>query len=103
MAEILLFITTESDKDLAKNLAKKIIEGKYAACCTFNEISSIYRWKGDIELTTEVEILIKSTPERLHDLIKIVKQESSYEMPQIIYKNFNSEDNYHNWVKKIVS
>ena len=103
MAKILLLITTESDNDLAKNLAKKIIDGKNAACCTFKEINSIYRWKGEIEITTEVEILIKSTPDKLQNLIKVVQQESSYETPQIIYKNFNSEDKYYNWVKNTVS
>tara|TARA_B100000941_G_C27957107_1_gene279650 strand:- start:160 stop:474 length:315 start_codon:yes stop_codon:yes gene_type:complete len=103
MTKILLLITTESNSEIAKNVAKLLIQKKLAACVSLKEIYSIYEWEGEIEETKEVEITIKSKPEFKNNLIVFLQKMTSYDVPQIIYKKFNSEKKYLNWLNKSFS
>ena len=103
MNQILLLITTESNKKKAKEIAKLLLKKKLAACVSLKDIYSIYEWEGKIEEVVEVEISIKSKPELREALIVFLKKMTSYALPQIIYKKFNSEKNYMNWVNKTFS
>ena len=103
MTEILLLITTESNSEIAKNIAKLLVQKKLAACVSLKEIYSIYEWEGEIEETKEVEITIKSKPEFKNNLIVFLQKMTSYDVPQIIYKKFNSEKKYLNWLNKSFS
>ena len=100
MNQILLLITTESNKEKAKEIAKLLIKRKLAACVSIKDIYSIYEWEGKIEEIFEVEITIKSKPKLKNDLIVFLQKKSSYDIPQIIFKKFNSENKYINWVNK---
>ena len=103
MNKILLLITTESDKKKAKEVAKLLLKKKLAACVSLKDINSIFEWEGKIEEDFEVEISIKSKPELKNDLIVFLKKTTSYQVPQILYKEFNSEKGYANWIKKSFS
>ena len=100
MNQILLLITTESNKEKAQEIAKLLLKRKLAACVSIKDIYSIYEWEGKIEEIFEVEITIKSKPKLKNDLIVFLQKKSSYEIPQIIFKKFNSENKYINWVNK---
>ena len=103
MTEILLLITTESNSEIAKNMAKLLVQKKLAACVSLKEIYSIYQWKGKIEELKEFEITIKSKPEFKNNLIVFLKKMTSYDVPQILYKKFNSEKKYLKWLNKSFS
>ena len=103
MKEVLLLITTENNKKEAKKIAKLLLKKKLAACVSLKDIYSIYEWEGQIEEVNEVEITIKSKPELKKTLIAFLKQITSYDLPQIIYKKFNSEKKYSNWLYKSIS
>ena len=103
MNPILIIITTEPQKGKAKEISKLLIENKLAACISFKDISSIYFWDNEIHSSNEIELSIKSTIENRDLIIKILKDESSYELPQIIFKEFNSDKDYFNWIKSNVS
>ena len=60
MKEILMVVTTESDENKAKNIAKALVQNKLAACVSIKKIFSIFKWQGLIEETQEFEITIKS-------------------------------------------
>jgi len=57
--EVLVLITTESNKKNALRVAKLLIQNKLAACVSIKQIFSIYKWDDDIEETKEFEITIK--------------------------------------------
>ena len=101
MKQVLILITTENNKKVAKKIAKLLIKKKLAACVSLKDIYSIYEWQGKIEEVKEVEITIKSKPELKNNLISFLQKMTSYDVPQIIYKNFNTEKKYINWVKKL--
>ena len=103
MKQVLLLITTEKNKRGAKKMAKLLLKKKLASCVSIQKIYSIYEWEGNIEKLNEVEITIKSKPELKKALIVFLKKITSYDLPQIIYKKFNSEKKYLNWVYKSIS
>ena len=101
--KILFLITTESNKEFAEKIAKLLIKRELAACVSLREIQSFYRWQDQYENTKEIEILIKSKPSKIKPLIKTLKQEISYELPQLIYTIFDSEENYWQWIQKSIT
>ena len=95
-------ITTESSNANALRMAKLLIQNKLAACVSIKQIFSIFKWDEDIEETKEFEITIKSKPEFRDDLIKFLNQISTYDVPQIIYKKYHSENKYYEWLNKTI-
>ena len=75
---------------------------KLAACVSIKQIFSIYEWDDDIEETKEFEITIKSKLEFKDYLIKFLNKNSTYDVPQIIYKNYSTETKYIDWLKKTI-
>ena len=103
MNKLLILITTVHNRLLADQIAKELVERNLAACVSIKEIKSIYKWQGNIEENKEFEITIKSLPENLNELILILKEKISYEIPQLIYKIFDSENSYFQWMKKSIN
>ena len=100
--EILVIIATESSKKNALRMAKLLIKEKLAACVSIKQIFSVYEWDGDIQESKEFEITIKSKPEFKDDLIDFLHKISTYDIPQIIYKKYNAEIKYYDWLDKII-
>ena len=100
--EVLVMITTESSKTNALRMAKLLIQNKLAACVSIKQIFSIYKWNNDIEETKEFEITIKSKLEFKDYLIEFLNKNSTYDVPQIIYKKFNAEIKYFDWLHKTI-
>ena len=95
-------ITTESTRANALRMAKSLIQNKLAACVSIKQIFSIYQWHDDIEEIKEFEITIKSKPEFKDNLIDFLNNVSTYDVPQVIYKNYNSEMKYYDWINKTI-
>ena len=100
--EVLVLITTESNKKNALRVSKLLIQNKLAACVSIKQIFSIYEWEDNIEETKEFEITIKSKPEFKDSLIDFLHEISTYDVPQIIYKKFNTDIKYYDWLNKTI-
>jgi len=100
--EILVLITTESNKKNALRAAKLLIQNKLAACVSIKQIFSIYEWDDDIEDTKEFEITIKSKLEFKDHLIEFLNKNSTYDVPQIIFKKYNAEMKYYDWLNETI-
>ena len=98
----LILITTESSKTNALRLSRLLLEKKLAACVSIKEIFSIYEWDGHIEEAKEFEITIKSKVKFKDDLIYYLHQISTYDIPQIIYKEYHAENKYYDWLNETV-
>jgi periplasmic divalent cation tolerance protein len=85
MNDILLVITNLPDAASAEKLARQLIEARAAACVNqLATCSSTYRWKGKIEISTEVPLLIKTTRAAYPSLEKLIRKAHPYELPEII-------------------
>ena len=103
MNKLLLLITTVPNQILAEKIAKELVERNLAACVSIKKIKSTYKWQGNIEENTEFEITIKSLPNNLNKLILVLKEKIPYEVPELIYKIFDSENSYFQWVKELIN
>ena len=57
----------------------------------------------EIEEFIEVETIIKSKTKLKNALVAFLQKQISYDVLQIIYKKFNSENKYFNWLSKSCS
>ena len=95
-------ITTESSKANALRVAKLLVKNKLAACVSIKQIFSIYEWDNNIEESKEFEITIKSKLEFKDLLIEFLNKNSTYDVPQIIYKKYHSEMQYYDWLNNTI-
>ena len=100
--EILVIIANESCKTNAVRMAKLLIKEKLAACVSIKQIFSFYEWDDDIQETKEFEITIKSKIEFKDFLIEFLNKNSTYDVPQIIYKKYHAEMKYYDWLNKTI-
>ena len=82
---LLLVLTSLPDRVTAETLAAALVEDRLAACVNILQpCHSIYRWKGAIETTDEVPMLIKTTEERYPALEEAIRAHHPYETPELI-------------------
>ncbi len=80
-----LVLTTVKNRSEAKRLSEKLVSEKLAACVSaLPGVSSTYRWRGKLERTREVLLLIKTSNKKLNRLIPRIKELHSYEVPEIL-------------------
>jgi periplasmic divalent cation tolerance protein len=70
----------------ARRIGSRVVRRKLAACVNIvlGPIQSIYRWKGKVESTREVLMVVKTTERRLAELEKEVKRWHSYDVPEFL-------------------
>ncbi|MEK6925969.1 MAG: divalent-cation tolerance protein CutA [Nanoarchaeota archaeon] len=97
----IIVITTVGSKKDAEELAKKIVSSKLGACVQINEIKSYYAWKGNLEMSGEFRLMIKTTDDKYNLLQEFIIKNSEYDLPQIIAVNIEKGyDKYLNWIKE---
>jgi len=80
-----LVFVTASSLDEARKLALGILEKHLAACVNvLPVVESHYRWKGKVETSSEVMLVIKSSSEQFEALAGFVRKHHSYECPEIV-------------------
>ena len=80
-----IVVTTLDDLDRAKQLARRLVELRLAACVNLVEhVHSVYRWQRKVEDADEVLLIIKTSVERIPALKETVVQLHSYEVPEFI-------------------
>lgn len=78
-------LTTCPDRDAAERLATRLVESRLAACVNvIDGIRSTYRWQGRVERDGEVLALIKSTGRAFEGVERVIKDESDYELPEVL-------------------
>jgi len=85
MSKALLVLTTCPDDAVADRIALALVENGLAACVNrVAPVSSIYRWRGSVERSSETMLLIKTTRERYAEVEQAIRQLHPYELPEII-------------------
>jgi periplasmic divalent cation tolerance protein len=69
----------------AERIARTLVEEHLAACVqVLPGMLSIYSWRGEVQLETEVLLLAKTTRERLDALKARLDELHPYEMPELL-------------------
>ena len=95
---IYLIITTEFDKKSAHGIANQLLRENLIPCVTFRNVQSLFWWKGEINQSKEVQLIIKCKEENLNKVCKKITQLHSYELPEIIFFPVSANLDYCNWV-----
>ena len=103
MNQILVMVASEPEIDNAQKIATLLLKKKLAACISLKEINSTYFWEGKIVRSSEIEIVIKSIPKNQSSLIEILKKELTNDLPEIIFKYYDSESEYFSWVSSSIN
>jgi len=83
--EINMIYITAGSKDEAKRIGKALIGNGLAACVNIIEnMTSMYMWDGKLQDANETILIVKTTKERVSDLIEKVKSLHSYDCPCIV-------------------
>ncbi|KAI2803967.1 hypothetical protein RDWZM_001750 [Blomia tropicalis] len=77
---------TISSSEVAEELSTKLVESSLVACVNIiPTIQSIYRWQGKVENDRESLMIIKTQANRMDDVIKFVKSNHPYSVPEVIF------------------
>jgi periplasmic divalent cation tolerance protein len=78
-------LVTASSLDEARKLASAVLQPHLAACVNIVPgVESHYWWQGKLERALEVLLLIKSSAEQFEALAQIIRENHSYECPEIV-------------------
>lgn len=82
---ILLMYVTCPDTDSAHRIGLRLVEAKLAACINvLAPMTSIYEWKGGLEQSQEVPVLIKTREGHAELARELILAEHPYDCPCIL-------------------
>ncbi|MBI2830500.1 MAG: divalent-cation tolerance protein CutA [Chloroflexi bacterium] len=82
--EVVVLITASSAQE-GNQIARSLLEKRKVACVNIvPSVSSLFWWQDKIDSAEEVMLVAKSREDLLPQVIEIVKQIHSYEVPEII-------------------
>ena len=81
----LLVLCTCATSEEARMIAGELVKKKLAACVNIIKgVESVYHWKGTIENSQEILLLIKSIAKNYMQVEKEIQMLHSYSVPEII-------------------
>lgn len=84
MQEHLVILVTAQSERQARQIAKKLLQNKLAACINFVPVDSMFIWQGEIQEESETLMIIKSRSEVFDELMGCIKLLHTYDTPEII-------------------
>lgn len=85
MGEYIQVLTTTGEREEAERIARILLERRLAGCVqVLGPVSSLYWWRGRIEEAEEWLCVIKSREDLYEELEKTIRENHSYEIPEII-------------------
>lgn len=100
----LLVMTTTDSAAAAERIAEVLLDRELAACVQIlPPMISLYRWQGRMERASEVLLLIKSAQSLYPQVEAAIRENHSYETPEIIGIAINTgSESYLKWLNDSV-
>ena len=90
--------TTTDSKEVAKNISTKILDKKLSPCIQIHKIESRYIWHNKLCDEKEYLIKLKTIVKNKKSVVKIIKDLSNYDIPEIISFEINIDnEDYGKW------
>jgi periplasmic divalent cation tolerance protein len=84
-ADHVIVASTTVSEEAARALAAGAIDARLGACAQIvGPITSVFRWKGEVQTEQEWRLEIKTTADRVTALTAHIKDNHSYDVPEII-------------------
>jgi len=100
MTDKILVLTTAASKEEAGKIGRLLVERLLAACVNVvPQMTSIYRWEGEIEEAEEWLLIVKTTRGAFERVRDAIKELHSYDVPECIAISIESGSmEYLSWV-----
>lgn len=83
--ELIVVFCTVPDDETAERLARGLVEKRLAACVkVIPGVRSYYRWEGEIEVGSEIQLLIKTRHTHFQAIDEWLQEHHPYEVPELI-------------------
>ena len=94
--------TTVGHSAEAEDMARALVAAKVAACVQTERVTSYYEWDGVLQTSAEWRLVCKTLPEVLPRLTQLIREQHSYEVPQITMRTERCLGDYAQWLKQQV-
>ena len=85
MSDVVVVLVTAPSSEVADRLASGAVEARVAACVAILPgIRSVYRWQGAVEQADEVQLVIKTTRDRVDALRTALLALHPYQVPELL-------------------
>jgi len=101
MTKPIIIQTTTDNQDWTDSLVKILLENRLSADVQLSDIRSHYWWKDEVRSKNETLLTIKTRESNFLKIEKVIKENSSYEVPQIIVTPIiGGSADYLNWIEE---
>ena len=100
--EVVVVLTTVPDRQSGERLAGTLVDERRVACGNLVDgVTSIYRWEGAVETTSELLLLLKTRRELVPALFERVAQLHPYEVPELVVLPVDAVSHaYSRWIRE---
>jgi periplasmic divalent cation tolerance protein len=100
--DFIVVLCTVPDGDCAERLGRGLVESRLAACVNaLPGVRSFYRWKGEIEMADEVQLLIKTRRSHFDRLQIWIGQHHPYDVPELVAQSVERvSESYAQWLSE---
>lgn len=104
MEETRVVLLTAPDLETAEGIVETLVEEGVIACGNILPgLTSIYRWQGKVEKSSEVQVIMKTTSEEVQRLLDRVPELHPYDVPEVLIIPVESGlQAYLSWVQESV-
>ncbi len=105
MSDVVVVLSTVPDNETAERIARTLVDERLVACANLlAPMTSIYRWKGNVERDTERQLVMKTAWTKVPALEKRLKELHSYDLPEFIVIDIDAGgEAYLKWIASEVS
>ena len=105
MSDVRVVLMTAPSEDVASRIVTQLVEEQLVACGNvLAPVSSIYRWQGTMEHTSEVLVIMKTTSAAFPPLCDRIRELHPYDVPEILAIPVEGGlDAYLSWVRQSVA
>jgi periplasmic divalent cation tolerance protein len=105
MTDKRIVLTTAGSEEEARKIAQHLVEHRLAACVNIvPQVTSIYRWKDEVEEAREWLLIAKTTGVAFVLVRDAIAELHSYELPECICLSIEDGlPNYLEWIAKSVA
>lgn len=94
---------TAGDIGEAKKIGRKLVEECLVACVNIFPITSIFRWKGNIDEANEFAVVLKTRSDTVKKIETMIKEIHSYDVPCIVSFDIDEgSEEYLKWINESV-
>lgn len=100
MADFIEIQWASGSIDEARKVCRYLVQERFVACAQIIPwIESIYMWDNLLETSQESKVFLKTTLDRFDQIKKIINENCSYEIPEIIYRKIDGgNQDYLDWI-----